>query len=189
VFLGHAPIGSATATGILLGATSGAFFGLYGVSVRYYMRGIPSMTSFSVISLYTASVLVALMLAFGESHGLRVLDLSTKNWFVLILSALIGIAICHVSYYAAIARLGAAVSTAIVQLAPFLCAIGAYVWFDEVLSRWQWTSGFVMIAGAMMLLAAEQSRPRARADEEPALDVGELSEALADAPPTGPVRP
>ncbi len=189
VFLGHAPIGSATATGILLGATSGAFFGLYGVSVRYYMRGIPSMTSFSVISLYTASVLVALMLAFGESHGLRVLDLSTKNWFVLILSALIGIAICHVSYYAAIARLGVAVSTAIVQLAPFLCAIGAYVWFDEVLSRWQWTSGFVMIAGAMMLLAAEQSRPRARADEEPALDVGELSEALADAPPTGPVRP
>lgn len=183
VFLSDAPIGDATATGILLGASAGAFFGLYGVCVRYFMRGIPSMTSFSVISLYTASVLVALMIAFGESHGLRVMDLSLKNWFVLILSALIGIAICHVSYYAAIARLGVAVSTAVVQLAPFLCAIGAYIWFEEVLSRWQWLSGFVMIGGAMLLLAAEQKRPRAKTTQEPALDVGELGEAIVEASP------
>lgn len=178
VFLGHAPIGHMTATGIILGASSGAFFGLYGVCVRYYMRGIPSMTSFSVISLYTATGLVVMMLLFADGRGRQVFDLSAYNWFILILSALIGIAICHVSYYAAIARLGVAISTAIVQLAPFLCAIGAYVWFEEVLSRWQWTSGFVMIAGAMMLLVAEQQRPRPKR-EEPALDVGELGEAVA----------
>jgi drug/metabolite transporter (DMT)-like permease len=178
VFLGQDAIGHLTATGIILGASSGAFFGLYGVCVRYYMRGIPSMTSFSVISLYTASALVVMMFLFGEQGGMRVFELSAFNWFILLLSALIGIAICHVSYYAAIARLGVAISTAIVQLAPFLCAIGAYFLFDEVLSRGQWLSGFVMIAGAMLLLAAEQQRPRPK-KEEPALDVGELSEAVA----------
>ena len=182
VFLGHAPIGQLTATGIVLGATSGAFFGLYGVCVRYYMRGIPSMTSFSVISLYTAAGLVATMLLFADGRGGQVFDLSAFNWFILMLSALIGIAICHVSYYAAIARLGVAVSTAIVQLAPFLCAIGAYFVFDEVLSRWQWTSGFIMIAGAMLLLTAEQQRPRVEspAGGFPVLDVGELNEAVVE---------
>lgn len=183
VFLGHAPIGHMTATGIILGASSGAFFGMYGVCVRYFMRGIPSMTSFSVISLYTASGLVVMMFLFGQQGGMRVFELSAFNWFILILSALIGIAICHVSYYAAIARLGVAISTAIVQLAPFLCAIGAYVLFDEVLSRGQWTSGFVMIAGAMLLLAAEQQRPRAAKEVGggfPVLDVGELNEAVVE---------
>ncbi len=184
VFLGHAPIGNATATGIVLGATSGAFFGLYGVCVRYFMRGIPSMTSFSVISLYTASVLVAIMLIVGKDHGGQVFELSAFNWFILVASALIGIAICHVSYYAAIARLGVAVSTAIVQLAPFLCAIGAYVWFNEVLSGLQWASGFVMMVGAMMLLTAEQQRPRIEklGGGFPILDAGQLSEAVAAAP-------
>lgn len=184
VFLGHVPIRGATAIGIILGTTSGAFYGMYGVSVRYYMRGISAMTSFSVISLYTAAGLVIMMLLMGERHGLKVFGLSTQNWVILVGSALIGIAICHVSYYAAIARLGVAVSTAIVQLAPFLCAIGAYVIFDEVLSPLQWASGLVMIFGAMMLLTAEQQRPKAGepAGEFPILDAGELSEAAAAAP-------
>jgi drug/metabolite transporter (DMT)-like permease len=146
------------------------------------MHGIPSMTSFSVISLYTAAGLVVMMLVKGVRHGAQVFDLSAMNWAVLVGSALIGIAICHVSYYAAIARLGVAVSSAIVQLAPFLCAIGAYFLFEEVLSPLQWVSGFVMIIGAMLLLIAEQQRPRA-AREEPPIDVGDLSDAVAEAAP------
>ena len=160
VLLGSAPIHGATATGIILGATAGLLFGLYGVGVRYFMHGIPAMTSFSVISLYTSAGLVVLMLVRGHNHGLDVFQLSPFNWFMLLASAIIGIAICHVSYYAAINRLGVAVSTAIVQLSPFLCAIGSLFLYHEILTRGQWLSGFLMIAGALCLLAAEQKRHR-----------------------------
>lgn len=177
VFLGSAPIHGATATGVLLGATSGLLFGLYGVSVRYFMHGIPAMTSFSVISLYTASGLVAVMLIYGKERGLGVLHLSAFNWFMLVASAIIGIAICHVSYYAAIARLGVAVSTAVVQLSPFLCAIGALLIFGEVLTQWQWLSGFLMIAGAMCLLSAEQRRHRPLHGPPTTVFMDELGEA------------
>ena len=177
VFLGSAPIQGATATGIFLGATSGLMFGLYGVAVRYTMRGIPAMTSFSVISLYTATALVALMAVFGERRGLAVLDLSGFNWLMLITSAIVGIAICHVSYYAAIARLGVAISTAIVQLSPFLCAVGSMILFNEILTRGQWLSGFLMIGGAMLLLCAENRRSRATRSRELPVIADELADA------------
>lgn len=160
VLLGAAPITGATATGVLLGLAAGAVYGMYGVSVRYYMRNIPSMTSFAVISLYTASGLVVLMAFFGSRGGMSALDLSSFNWFMLAASALIGIALGHVFYYSAIARLGVAVSAAIVLLAPFICGAASVVLFNEVLTRAQWLCGVVMICGAGFLLVAERARHR-----------------------------
>lgn len=160
VVLGSAPIEGATAVGILLGLVAGAFFGLYGVSVRYWMRGIPAVTSFSAISLYTAAGMVLLMLLFGESHGTEVFELSLGNWGILVVSALIGIALGHVFYYAAMARLGVAVASAVIQLAPFLGGAASVLIFHEVLTVGQWASGLVLLLGAWLLLRAERARPK-----------------------------
>lgn len=178
VFLGSAEIIGGTAMGIALGATSGLLFGLYGVGVRRFMTGIPAMTSFAVISLYTSAGLVTLMVLRGAEHGLGVLHLSGFNWFILIASAVIGIAICHVAYYAAIARLGVATSTAIVQLSPFLCAIGSLILYGEHLTQGQWLSGFLMILGATALLHAEQRRHK----QTPVESVSVLCDDLVDIP-------
>ncbi|MCH8149679.1 MAG: hypothetical protein IH987_17110, partial [Planctomycetes bacterium] len=72
VLFGKDPIEGGTAVGILLGAAAGAFYGLYAVAVRYWMHGVPAMTSFAAISLYTAAGVGALMVAFGAKHGLTV---------------------------------------------------------------------------------------------------------------------
>jgi arsenate reductase len=187
VLLGSAPLAGATAAGVALGLCSGAFFGLYGLSVRYYMRGIPAMISFSAISLYSALGLIALMIVVSPTRGLAVLDLSGFNWFVLVSSALIGIAMGHVFYYAALARLGVAVASGVIQLAPFLCAAGSTWLFDERLTAAQWQSGFVMLAGALLLLRAEQRRrsahrtvPAAPIEPEDAGDPTAISEQLSD---------
>jgi drug/metabolite transporter (DMT)-like permease len=158
IVFGHQPIIGGTAVGIALGAGSGIFFGLYGVSVRYWMRGVPSMTSFAAISLYTAAVMVALMIWRADGRGASVFALSASNWFVLIASALIGIALGHVFYYASIARLGVAVASAVVQLAPFIGGAASVVIFKEILTPMQWISGVVMLGGAGVLLWSEQSR-------------------------------
>lgn len=160
VLLGRDPITGGTALGILLGAGAGAFYGLYGVAVRYWMRDIPAMTSFAAISLYTAGGVIALMLLFGESHGTKALSLSTVNWLILVLSSLVGIALGHVFYYAAMARLGVAVTNAVVQLAPFFTGVASVIIFDEILTGGQWSSGAALLIGALVLLRAEQVRHR-----------------------------
>ncbi len=158
VLLGQAPVRGGTATGIALGLAAGLFFGLYGVSVRYWMRGISPVVSFSAISLYTAVGMIGLMVIKGDAGGLAVFGLSAFNWFMLIASAVLGIAMGHVFYYAAIARLGVAITSATIQLAPFLGGIGAMLVFGEVLTIGQWMSGGLLLGGAWVLLLAERSR-------------------------------
>ena len=158
VLLGADPIAGATATGVVLGLCAGAFYGLYGVSVRYWMHGIRPMVSFAAISLYTAVAMVSLMIVLGESSGTVVFGMSGFTWMMLVLSALIGIALGHVFYYSAIARLGVAISAAVVQLAPFICGIASVFIFDEVLTRWQWICGVLMLFGASALIYSERIR-------------------------------
>lgn len=176
MLLGGAPITGAAATGVILGLLSGAFYGFYGVSVRYFMHGVPAMTSFAVISLYTAIGMIALMIVYGNRGGLVVLDLSAFNWLMLVASALVGIALGHVFYYAAIARLGVAISAAVVQLAPFLCAAASTLIFNEILTRGQWLCGVIMLFGAATLIAAEKIRKRPLTDRAPPFPV-ELEDA------------
>ncbi len=147
--------------GIVCGAASGLLYGFYSVAVRYYMRGIPSLTAFAVICLYTAAGLVVPMVIFGREHGLVVRHLSGFAWTMLGLSAFLGIAMGHVLYYMAIARLGVAVSNGILQVAPFLTAVGSLLLFDEKLTTGQWICGAILFIGAVLLLAAEQARHRA----------------------------
>lgn len=169
VLLGVAPIAGATATGVLLGLCAGAFYGLYGVSVRYWMHGIRPMVSFAAISLYTAAAMVSLMIVLGESSGAVVFRMSGFSWLMLVLSALIGIALGHVFYYSAIARLGVAISAAVVQLAPFICGIASMFIFDELLTMWQWLCGGLMLIGAGALIYAERiRRPALLAQRAPA---------------------
>ncbi len=125
ILLGAEPIVGDTVVGVLLGAAGGLLFGLYGVAVRYTMYGVPSLYSFSAISSLTALVMVALMLTLGRLHGLEAVTLAWPLVAALVSSALLGIVLGHIFFYAAIARLGVAVSGAIVQLAPFLGGVGS----------------------------------------------------------------
>ncbi|MCG8408582.1 MAG: DMT family transporter [Phycisphaerales bacterium] len=176
VALGIHPIQGATARGVLLGAAAGAFFGLYGVSVRYWMRGVPSVLSFAAISNYTALVMVGLMLCYSETQGGAVFDLSPMNLTFLVLSAFLGIAIGHIAYYASIARLGVAVASAVVQLAPFIGGAASVFVFGEILTLGQWGSGLIMLVGSALLLCAERRRPRDADVVQPAFPV-ELEDA------------
>jgi len=171
VILGIQPFAGDAAIGIVLGASAGAFFGIYGVSVRYWMRGVPSTYSFAAISSYTALAMIGLMLWQSDSHGLEVLQLSPMNATLLVVSAFLGIALGHIAYYASIARLGVAISGAVVQLAPFLGAAASVVVFGEILTVGQWGSGAVMLIGGVLLLRAEQRRPRIPETVRPAFPV------------------
>lgn len=149
----------ATAAGIAIALTSGVMFAGYALSVRYFMTGFGSVGAFGVISNYTAVAMVTLMLLVGRSRGADVLAFAPGQWGMLVASALIGIAISHVLYYAALARLGVAVSVGILQIQPFLTAAASAAIFHERLAPLQWVSGGVAVAGAILMLSVRRPPP------------------------------
>jgi drug/metabolite transporter (DMT)-like permease len=164
---------AAYVAGIALALGSGMLFAGYGLAVRKYMEGVNSVLAFSAICQMTAVILVILMLLFGEQMGATALDLAADQFLYLLLSALIGIAIGHVFYYMAIARLGVAVSSGVLQLQPFLVALASMILFDEVLSRGQWGGGCVAVSGAMLMLGMQWRASRKSRSLEAPLEIAE----------------
>lgn len=155
IFLGEKPPDFSSGLGVTLAIAAGLLFACYALSVRHYMRQTSSITAFAVISQYTAAVMVGLMLALGERSGAAALDLDPLQFGLLLLSAIIGIALGHVFYYAAIAKLGVAIASGVVQLQPFLVTAASYFLFGERMTPWQLVGGAVAISGAALMLSVQ----------------------------------
>jgi drug/metabolite transporter (DMT)-like permease len=175
VLLGTEQVTGKHALGIVLSVTSGATFAGYALTVRKYMSRFNSVVAFAAISQYTAAAMVVLMLLIGRRGGLEALAMGGRDFTLLVISAIVGIAVGHVLYYMSINRLGVAVSSGVLQLHPFAVGVASYFIFKEVLTGAQWISGFIAVGGAVLMLAVQAKISR-RAPAEPAL-------ALAEVPP------
>ncbi len=160
IYFGHGLPRGDQALGVVLAIGSGLFFAAYGLAVRHYMHGYHPVTSFAVISQYTAGVMVALMLALGERWGAGALDLPPGQIALLLVSSIVGIALGHVFYYISIARLGVAVSSGVIQLQPFIVSLGQTALGWQSLTMPQWGSGLVAVGGAITMLAVQWALTR-----------------------------
>lgn len=142
----------ATLLGIVVALASGILFAGYGLAVRYYVSQYPPVIAFGVICQFTALGVLAVMFTLGERAGAHALTFTGYQWFILVLSAFVGIAISHVTYYASITRLGVSVSIGIIQLQPIFTAMGSLLLFDEQLVFGQWMAGLVGVCGALLML-------------------------------------
>lgn len=190
VLLGKDVFHGATITGVLLAIASGLLFACYALAVRKCMAGRPSLISFAVISQFTAAAMVLLMLVMGEQHGVTALDLTRSQFGLFLFSALIGIAIGHVAYYMAIARLGVAVSSGVIQLQPFIVSAFSVWLFGETLTSGQWGAGLVAVAGAGLILWTQGRAARRGTKHKPqSRNSEEVGGDMATATPPGIPRP
>ena len=155
VLLGNQPITGAHATGIVLSILSGVLFAGYALAVRKYMTRFNAVVAFAAISQYTAAAMVVLMLALGHRGGLDAVALPGRDFVLLLVSAVIGIALGHVFYYMSIARLGVAVSSGVLQLHPFGVAIASFFLFGEILTAVQWGCGVLAVCGALLMVSVQ----------------------------------
>ncbi len=132
--------------------------GVYAVAVRYYMAAYSARKSFTVISLYTSVILVALMFCFGDYGQLR--HISAWMWLILTLSALIGIAFGHVLLYQAIRYLGPVVANGVQVISPFITYGVAAVCLGERLTPMEWVGGWVLVVSGIMLVVARMQVER-----------------------------
>ncbi|MBM4346340.1 MAG: DMT family transporter, partial [Deltaproteobacteria bacterium] len=138
---------------------AGLLYAGYGLAVRQAMANYSSVAAFAAISQWTAAATGIAMLGFGRDHGASALALPAGQFGLLLLSSVIGIALGHVFYYMAMARLGVAVTAGVLQLQPFTVAVGSWWLFGQTLGGAQLATGVLAVAGAVLLVA----QPRAAA--------------------------
>jgi drug/metabolite transporter (DMT)-like permease len=160
--------------GLLIVLGNSLFLAMYGVSVRYYMRGVQPWISFSIICMYTAAGLFVLMAMFGNMSDLACM--TPPRVGLLILSAIMGIAFAHVTYYYAIEHLGVSISSGCQLSLPFLTIIGSYYFFGETFTLRQWIFGLGVLGGAALLLMAQRHLGVAPGTPVPACETPELEE-------------
>jgi len=157
--------GGTSMTGILIIFFCGVGLGLYGVSVRYVMRGLHPLMVFAFVSTYTSIGLLA-MAPLGEPSS--VLRQDPPVLIVLIASSLTGIAAAHGLYYIAIQRIGVAICSLLLMATPMITALCAYLILGEQLTIIQWLGGFVLLAGSSLAVMAQSHlaprRPPSAAD-------------------------
>ncbi len=142
-----------TLTGIGIILFCGVFMGLYGVSVRFFLRGIHPLIGFGIVSHYASVGILIAMFAAGDYSQL--LHVSGVDWVVMVASSVLGIALGHYFLYSAVSRLGAAVTSGAQTLTPFLTMLLATLFLHETMSLLEWCAGLTMVAGAAVLLYAQ----------------------------------
>lgn len=175
VSTGEVKPGDSYVFGVLLALGSGLLFASYALAVRHFMHGMHPVVAFAAISQYTAAGMIALMLILGDRAGLTALHLPGRQFALLLLSAIIGIALGHVFYYASIARLGVAVSSGVIQLQPFVVTAFSAMIFGERLTGRQWLGGIIAVTGAAIMLFMQSRLSRAER-----ITGGAMVEALED---------
>ena len=139
--------------GLVIMLFCGICYGLYGVTVRYVMGRLNPLFVFAVVGTYTSIGLIA-MAPLGEPSVL--LHLPVKPWIVMLVSAITGISLAHGMYYAAVQRVGAAISTLMLSVTPFVTICGSTLLLGERFSSMQWLGGTILVLGAGV---AMQARP------------------------------
>ena len=143
-----------TPTGIVLILSCGIAFGLYAVSIRYFLRPVHSALAAAVVCNYVA-VGTLILMPFGEPSQLK--HLSGQNWLLVVLSAFLGIVLGHTFLYSAVNRLGTSISSGVQSVTPFITAAVAYLYLGEALSVVQWGGGITIVVGAIVLLSCVRS--------------------------------
>jgi drug/metabolite transporter (DMT)-like permease len=157
LFWGSLRQSTASIPGLLILLGSAAVWGFYGISVRKYLRGYPPHRGFAVISLYSAVVLLVLMVMFGRISALA--ELAPGTLGLIALSAALGISLAHVLMFYVLGHLGAIIESGSEMATPFLTYCGAALVFGERLSPLQWVGGLGVIAGCALMLSAHRPQP------------------------------
>ncbi len=146
---------SVNGQGIAIILLCGVFFGLYGVSVRYFMEGISPLIAFGVVAQYVSAGTVILMVFFGRPGSIGAL--SQWGWFLVVSTAVLGVCIAHIFFYVALLRLGASITSSFQMLSPFLTSIVAALYLGETMEggAWAWAAGSCLVVGGLCLLWAQ----------------------------------
>jgi drug/metabolite transporter (DMT)-like permease len=143
-----------TLIGVLLSVISSAVWAVHVIAVKIGFKKIDSRNGVAVICIYSCLGFAILAALFGNTGNC--LSLAWQGWVFILVSAVIGIAICNALYYAAIKRIGATIPSVVVLAAPFLVILFSKPIFNESLNVFQWLFGLMLLAGCALAIWSQE---------------------------------
>ena len=145
----------ASIIGIVLTLGFAFSWAIYTIAIKTLLKNDDSITSFTIVSIYTTVMLAVLAFMFGRPS--QCMTLPANVWGLLIFSAMTSIAASHSTFYAAIKRTGATIPSLIVLAQPFLVLLVSRVMFNEHLNGAQWFFGLLLVAGSALAIKSEEA--------------------------------
>ncbi len=142
--------GEVTWAGITIMLFWSFFFGMYGASVRHYLRGIHPLIGFAIVSQMVGACTFSAMWMLG--HPQQLLQQSWQTGVLLVSSSVLGIAMGHFFLFTSVQRLGAAIPACVGSVTPFLTVALAFVFLGESLTAIQWVAGITLVSGAIVIM-------------------------------------
>ena len=143
-----------TRTGIFLALGASLAFAAYAVSASIFFKKNDSCQAFAVTSIYTTLGFAVLVSLFGNIKGSYTLN--GLQWIYVVVSSIIGIALGHPFYYAAMRRIGATIPSLILLAQPFLVLAFSSVLFGETLNFPQFLFGMILLTGSGLAIWAQE---------------------------------
>ena len=138
---------------VILGCA--AFFGIYAVSVRRFLRDAPALLSFGVVAQYVSIGAISLTFVYGDFSIIP--RLSATGWALALSSSILGIAISHVLMYVGVVRLGASITASMQMLSPFVTYLVADFFLGEKMDGPSWVACLVLLGGGFALVASQKA--------------------------------
>ncbi|MEO1994076.1 MAG: DMT family transporter, partial [Planctomycetaceae bacterium] len=110
--------------------------------------------SFGVVCQYVSAGTITGMLLMGDIDRLWTLPL--RGWGTLIASSLLGVGLGHIFLYSAVRRLGAALTSSVQSISPFITAFIASLFLSECMTAREWMAGVAMAVGAGVLVQSQR---------------------------------
>jgi len=151
-------VATRTLTGIVLALSMAFMWAVYTLSAKVAFKDIDSRQGFSVITIYTVAGLSVLALSFGNLG--RCTQMGTRQWALVVISAIMSIAFAHVLYYTAMRRIGATIPALIVLVQPFIIFAISRIVFGESLNIRQLLFGVILLLGSALAIWAQQHLKR-----------------------------
>jgi drug/metabolite transporter (DMT)-like permease len=143
-----------TMIGIVLALSMSVMWAVYTLLVRVAFKNIDSRQGFSVISIYTTAGFFVLTILFGNLTDC--MHIGFWQWICVVVSGILGIALGHVLYYAAMRRIGATIPALVILAQPFIVLAISYFIFGESLNLFQILFGAVLLTGSALAVWAQQ---------------------------------
>ncbi len=144
--------------GIILIMCSSICWAGYSVAVKYFFRKLNLMLVFSMICLTSLPLFWLLVLLFGNFSQLR--KLTSTNWLLLVISAVICISMAHILYHTSTKRIGLVIPVLLLSINPFVILTISHFIFGETINLAQLISGTVLIGGSLLATLSKNDQDK-----------------------------
>lgn len=130
---------------------------VWGLAVVLFRRSGESMPAFELNLFKNVSAFLLLIPTVAIVHGLTMPAFTPREWFLVIASGVIGMALADTWYFRALNLLGAGRAGIIGSLlSPFVILLSA-IFLGERLGVWQW-AGFALVMAGILLVTWRRRR-------------------------------